>query len=67
MTLWIEGMASMEFGYFCESPLSIINQKEKFETEMIPPKPADDAIYEKMHGVPRGIVRSINDSRLLLN
>ncbi len=55
---WIEGIARMEFGVYSETPLSIIISGEKFATSMCPPKPADDAIYEKMYGVPRGIVKS---------
>jgi len=54
---WIEGIASMEFGVYSETPLSIITPGEKFATGMCLPKLADDAIYEKMYGVPRGIVK----------
>lgn len=57
MNMWIEGVASCEFGVSMESPLSIINPKEKCSFGLVPPKPDDDAIYEKMTGVPRGLVR----------
>jgi len=56
MDKWIEGIASCEFGIFSETPLSIITPGEKFSFGMMPPKPGDDDIYEKIHGVPRGLV-----------
>lgn len=56
MEMWIEGMASAEFGIHSETPLSILN--EGITTGLIPPNPSDDAIYEKIHGVQRGILKS---------
>lgn len=57
MNRWIEGVAACEFGVSMESPLSIISPEEKCSFGFIPPKPGDDAIYEKMTGVPRGICK----------
>lgn len=51
MKNWIEGIASMEFGVSASDPFTITG------TMMLPPKPDDDAIYEKMYGIKRGLVK----------
>lgn len=50
MKTWIEAMGSAEFHIAMENPLQISWMG------LVPPKPSDDVIYSKMHGVPTGLV-----------
>ncbi len=61
MNNWIEGIASAEFGASMESPLSIINPKEKCSFGLLPPKPNDDAIYQKKYGIKKGIIKHLSE------
>jgi len=57
MNNWIEGVASAEFGFAMETPLSIITPGEKVGMGLAPPKAGDDVIYEKKYGVKSGLVK----------
>lgn len=56
MEKWIEGIAALVLGVESETPLSIITPDEKFSWHMCPPKRDDDLLYEKLYGVPAGLV-----------
>ena len=61
MEKWIEGIASCEFGVAKkpgqDRPLAIITPGEGVHFGLAPPKGSDDVIYEKLYGVPAGLVK----------